>query len=452
MGWLMLISFSVSNWRLFRDEVMLSMVATSERQHKDSITNISSIDLKVLPIAAIYGGNASGKTSFIRALAFVQEFIVRGTLPGNSINTSPFKLDPVYLEKPSHFITRMVVGDNCYEFSFAVDRRRVVTEKLVQILKTTEKELYSRDMQNFKFNTALEKDERLNFLAQGTRENQLFLTNSVSQNIQQEHEVFGTIYDWFRKTLTVIEPGTRFQQFERLMEGDAGPLSKKVNELLPLLNTGIAELVGAEIPIENLSLPPDLMDVIKKLPEKNAARINFFGELLIIYNEKGIFKAKKLTAVHRDINGNKIPFDMRDESDGTLRIIDLLPFFIELASQKHPKVYIVDEVDRSFHTEVLIELLKFFLDSCSDKGRSQLLFTTHDLLTMDQGLLRRDEMWVTERTQENSASLISFAEYKDIRNDKDIRKSYRQGRLGGLPKINLNHAFLKGADNGKSKA
>jgi hypothetical protein len=54
---------------------------------------------------------------------------------------------------------------------------------------------------------------------------------------------------------------------------------------------------------------------------------------------------------------------------------------------------------------------------------------------MDQDLLRRDEMWVAERDQDGSSDLIAFSDYKDIRKDKDIRKSYLQGRLGGVPKL-----------------
>lgn len=435
----MLISFSVSNWRLFKEEVTFSMVASSEKQNKETVSDLPSVGIKVLPIAAIYGGNASGKTSLIKAMAFVKQFVVRGTLPGNPINTIRFKLDPVCLKKPSKFKIEFSVEKKCYEYSFAVDNQMVVEEKLVQILKTTDKELYSRNLQKFKFHTTLRKDQRLKFVSEGTRENQLFLTNSINQNIQHQHVVFKSIYDWFKETLTIIEPGTRYLEFEKLIE-DAGPLSDQVNKILPNLDMGLSRLQGKSIPIDDLNLPPDIQEHIRKLPEKSSMRINIFGEMFIITNESGGLAAKKLMAIHRSVGGEDIQFDMREESDGTRRIIDLLPMFIDLASQKLSRVYFVDEIDRSFHTELLIQLLEFFLDSCSAQGKTQLIFTTHNLLTMDQDLLRRDEMWVTDRNQGGSASLISFGEYKDIRKDKDIRKSYRQGRLGGFPKVNLNFA------------
>ena len=90
----------------------------------------------------------------------------------------------------------------------------------------------------------------------------------------------------------------------------------------------------------------------------------------------------------------------------------------------------------------LRKLIELFLSVYSRYSRSQLLFTTHDVLLMDQNLLRRDEMWVTERKKDGSSHLFSFSEYKDIRYDKNIRKSYILGRLGGIPRILVNDAFL----------
>ena len=98
-------------------------------------------------------------------------------------------------------------------------------------------------------------------------------------------------------------------------------------------------------------------------------------------------------------------------------------------------VYVIDEVDRSLHTLLTRCLLEDYLASCGTNNRTQLLLTTHDVLLMDQRWMRRDEMWVTERDNSGASSLLSFSEYPDVRYDKDIRKSYLQGRLGGIPRI-----------------
>lgn len=134
---------------------------------------------------------------------------------------------------------------------------------------------------------------------------------------------------------------------------------------------------------------------------------------------------------------------MRQESDGSQRVIDILPAFLEMSATNSKKVYVIDEVDRSLHTLLIRPLIEKYLLKCSSDSRAQLLFTTHNVLLMDQDLLRRDEMWVAERNSKGVSNLLSFSEYKDVRYDKDIRKSYLQGRLGGIPRIFLTHSQIE---------
>ena len=108
---------------------------------------------------------------------------------------------------------------------------------------------------------------------------------------------------------------------------------------------------------------------------------------------------------------------------------------MKLLGQNAKYVFVVDEIDRSLHTLLTRQLLELYLSSRSAGSRSQLLFTTHDMLLMDQQLLRRDEMWVTERDTTGISSLYSFGEFKEVRSDKDLKRSYLQGRLGGIPDL-----------------
>ena len=104
-------------------------------------------------------------------------------------------------------------------------------------------------------------------------------------------------------------------------------------------------------------------------------------------------------------------------------------------------MYVIDEVDRSLHPLLTRQLIVAYLANCSTESRAQLLIAAHDVLLMDQGLFRRDEMWIAERISEGCSELLSFSDYKDVRYDKDIRKSYLQGRLGGIPRILLSNAL-----------
>jgi AAA15 family ATPase/GTPase len=161
------------------------------------------------------------------------------------------------------------------------------------------------------------------------------------------------------------------------------------------------------------------------------------GERFVVTRRNGELTAKKLITYHSKSDGTETEFETRQESDGSQRVIDLLPAFLDLLAEGSKKVYVIDEIDRSLHTLLTRRLLEMYLSNCSATSRTQLLLTTHDVLLMDQQLLRRDEMWVSERDSSGASSLFSFSEYKDIRYDKDIRKSYLQGRLGGIPRLLL---------------
>jgi AAA15 family ATPase/GTPase len=217
-----------------------------------------------------------------------------------------------------------------------------------------------------------------------------------------------------------------------------------MNEMLPQLDTGIVHLGGEEVPFEHLPLPELLKNRIQEeVPEGMTVRFltEPLNERFLVTRKDGELTAKKLVTFHPREDGTEARFEIRQESDGSQRIIDLLPVILDLSAQMSRKVYVIDEIDRSLHTLLTRRLLEAYLATCSTQTRTQLLFTTHDVLLMDQELLRRDEMWVAERDAAGASSLFSFSEYKDVRYDKDIRKSYLQGRLGGIPRILLGGAM-----------
>jgi AAA15 family ATPase/GTPase len=213
-----------------------------------------------------------------------------------------------------------------------------------------------------------------------------------------------------------------------------------MNSTLPQLDTGIARIGGEEIPFDNLPIPaPMKSQLMEEVKEGMIVRLlaEPMDERFLVARKDGSLIAKKLIAYHSMADGSEIKFDMRQESDGSRRAIDILPAFLNLASDGSKKVYVIDEVERSLHTLLTRKMIETFLDNCTAESRMQLLLTTHDVFLMDQKIMRRDEMWVAERDDLGASSLTSFSEYLDIRYDKDIRKSYMQGRLGGIPQIML---------------
>jgi hypothetical protein len=428
----MLVSFAVENFLSFKDKVLFSMVPSREKQHSDRIPQIKGYT-RLLPIAAIYGGNASGKTNFFKSINFARNVVVMGSQPDSRIPVEPFKLDTSCKVAPSTFIFEFFAGNKCYEFGFSLTSRKVVKEWLVEILKTTEKKLYTREENTITFGPSFKKNEKMKFLFEGTRDNQLFLTNAISQ----KDERLRPLYLWFRDVLVPIAPDSRFEPFDQFLKQDT-PLAEYITDALVGMDTGISKLGGEEVNFDNLAAPPEILQKIKEdLPDNMTFRLRLdpAGDRYVITRKDGEIQAKKLVSYHTDSDRNEVKFELKDESDGTLRMIDLLPAFNAISQPGVNRVYIIDELDRSLHTLLTRQLLESYLSGCSEESRSQLLFTTHDALLMDQDLLRRDEMWVTERDKDGSSDLIAFSEYKEIRNDKDIRKSYLQGRLGGVPKI-----------------
>lgn len=429
----------------FQKKSTFSMLASRERQHKERIPRINKYKIGVLPISAIYGGNASGKTNFFKALSFVKNFVVKGSQPESLISVETFKLDSPGSDRPTSFSIEILTDETIFELSFTVTRKTVIEEKLIRIEGTSERVLYKRSDGSIELDEPLRSDPFLEFAFKGTRDNQLFLTNSISQKVEN----FRPVYDWFKDTLELIAPDARFEPFEQFLD-EENPLYSTMNEMLPLLDTGIMHIGGEVVPMENIPISEDLrVKLQEELKEGATVRLvsEKANERYIITRKDDEYIAKKLVSFHKRGDGAETKFDIRQESDGSQRVIDLLPAFLAVAATNSKKVFVIDEVDRSLHTLLTRQLLDGYLSNCSKDSRAQLLFTTHDVLLMDQKSLRRDEMWVTERNCFGSSDILSFSEYKDVRYDKDIRKSYLQGRLGGIPRLLFSETIRNLSDN-----
>ena len=155
----------------------------------------------------------------------------------------------------------------------------------------------------------------------------------------------------------------------------------------------------------------------KKILLKSSSSGSITGEIL------------QIKTVHIGPNGNAVEFEFGRESDGTQRLAHLAPAFFDASAS--PKVFFVDELDRSLHPLLTRMLVQLFL---SLRGESQLAFTTHDTNLLDLELLRRDEIWFMEKDREQSTRLYSLVEYKP-RTDLKLEKNYLQGRFGAIPYI-----------------
>jgi hypothetical protein len=438
----MLLRFSVENWMSFRDEATLDMVATQEEQHSDHIVTAEKYNMKLLPVAVIYGANASGKSNLIKALHFSRKFITEPPKADAPISTKPFLLSKGCSVLPTTFRFQLLIGVTAYEYKFSVTAKSVTHEELKRINATSEETLFRRsDTEDFYLSPKIREKDEQNFAFRGTHDNQLYLTNSVSQRLVE----FKPIFDWFDKSLIVILPNTRFGQLSDITD-DHHPHLKKMKSRLHDLDSGIAAFRQVEISSEG-TLPKELFDAVAAgLKEGQTLPLSLpWDEGVFLRKEKGTIIAKRLAPVHVGEGGEEILFSFLDESDGTRRLFDLLPAFLLLEERSFPPVFVIDELDRSLHSLLTRNLLEHYLaQPRTDKSRSQLIFTTHDTQLMTQDIFRRDEIWLTERDRSGASKLVAFSEFKDVRKDKDIRKSYLQGRMGGVPHIRSAAPVCKG--------
>ena len=150
-------------------------------------------------------------------------------------------------------------------------------------------------------------------------------------------------------------------------------------------------------------------------------------ELILVKEGETVF-VKKLQINHVGKNNVSAIFDMDEESDGTIRLLDFVPAFRSVVSQN--KVYVIDEIERSLHPMLIKELVKKFADDTQTKG--QLIFTTHESNLLDQNIFRTDEIWFAEKDKDGCTDLYSLSNFKEHKTI-DIQKGYLNGRYGAIP-------------------
>lgn len=428
----MIIELKLKNWMSFRDETVFSLAATSEKRLRDRLPKIRKNPvLNVSPIAALYGGNASGKTNFFKLIAFLKQMVVFPIYDVNkNIPLESFILAPESDSHPSEIsLTFLTADDKIYTLELSLTRKEILHENLFLIKRSGPIPIYSRVGNKVELQLdSLRKDKNALAFAQVVSRNQLYLGIAGGRVAAFQYH-----WQWFRDQLTLISTQSAFRGYMDMFATQPTDIQMLAN-LLKDLDTGICQLAVEESTFSAMPEKLNETEIKERLEEGAFAEFNFNGLRFIVTKENGQLLVKKMISFHKNSEGNLVKFDLRQESEGSLRLLDILPAFIDLEKQNSHAVYVIDELDCSWHYALSRRLLGIYLSNCSENSRTQLLFSTHDLLLMDQDLFRRDEMWITERKEDGSSTLFSLA-CCNIRYDKDIRKMYLQGALGGIPQL-----------------
>ena len=440
----MLLDFKVKNWQCFRDEIELSMRASKERRCSSSVTHLPKMygTTKILPLAALYGANASGKTSLFEAISFLRNLVVWGTEIDESISLSPFALNADSPYQPTEFAIEFLIENRIYRYCVALNRSSVLAESLIKLRTKDEEILFSRTIGNpTKIGNAIENDN-LSFIANNTRTNQLFLHNAVEQNSEE----FKPFYDWFRYSLKTISIGGRYGNYPKMLVDDR--FNDFASRYLSRYNTGACKLVSKKIEDEGLISKYE-REVLKHFPKEMkdfTGGMQFLSmspngnrQILFIKFENGQFSSlEKLSLEHKGENDFTATFDLMEESTGTQRFVELLPAYFDLLeppkSDDKSAVYIIDEIDRSAHSKLIIDLLSQYINNYMPGSGRQLIFTAHDTSLMDASFMRKDEVWLLSKKRESGSSTLSRIGCGDgSRSDNSLERLYRKGKYGGLP-------------------
>lgn len=402
--------------------------------HKQSFEN-----LNVLKVMSIYGANGAGKSNLIKVLHHLKNFIINHNKESNTFSFFKFNQGE---NKPQLIAIEFLEKNIPFYYGLKIHNSRIIQEELYisGLGKKADELLFERKEENGKIKLSFHSDIE-------TRENiQMFKDLVIKEFIKphqsifqflanREDEVFGKIkhaFKWFSQTLIVLMPGARMNGLSFYLSTNK-EIYRFANEVISSLNIGITKIEVQDVSIEEFFGLNDLekiKQVRRRFEDKTVENMSFFnkrGEEFVIYRKNDELRVNALKTTHKNINEEK-SFFLSEESDGTLRLLHLIPIFHDLLNTD--KVYVVDEIERSIHPLLIKELITKFSHNKNSKG--QLIFTTHECNLLDQDIFRKDEVWFAEKNLAGSTTLYSLNDFKEHKTI-DIRKGYLTGRYGSIP-------------------
>ena len=426
----MLIQFSTSNFRTFKEKVTLSMIASNydkETREAENIFLNTKYKLRNLKSAVIYGANASGKSKFMEAIMFMRHFVInssKDSQKGDEIDVEPFRLSSDTIDAPSEFEVVFLFKDIQYRYGFEVDKVKVVSEWLYQKPKTKEIELYFREYQDFEIHQRNFKKGAIAVKEGLVRDNALLLSLAAQLN----DEIAINVIDWFKSLKTISglrEEGYQGYTMSRTKE----PKTKlRILELLKAADLGIQDIKLELLDIEKLpkELPKEIRDrLIRESKEENSEIVS---DVLTTH--------KQYDSNNKHIDDIHFSMD-EDESSGTRKFFALTGPIIDVLENGY--ILVVDELDSKLHPNLVCKLVSLFNSKDLNPNNAQLIFNTHDTNLLGSGLFRRDQIWFTEKNKYGSVNLYSLADFKtdSVRKNEAFEENYIRGKYGSVPYLDI---------------
>ncbi len=436
----MLIRFVLNNIYSYGEQKEFSMIANKQLKTLDH-HKYRHENLEILKLASIYGANGAGKSSLVKALHLLQTIVTREEVP-YSQRKSNFKLSK---EKQAEQVLAVEFIQDEVTFYYAIELvgLRIAKEELYISGLGTKKDVLlfnratdSSNISSIEFSEEFEKDESCKIFKDILVNDFVKPTKAILKLISKRKNPFLSevqkCFKWFDETLEIITPLTKPGPLAHRVEVDPD-FKKYAEDLMKSFNVGISSISAERKKIEDYfgeDKLDDLEEVIKGLhdnPSQMYYLRNQSGNEVLLVNEENEIWVITTSLTHQGARGPET-FEINEESDGTVRLLDFVPAFKSVISEK--KVFVIDEIERSIHPLLIKELIRKYADDEETKG--QLIFTTHESHLLDQAIFRQDEIWFTEKDTFGSTDLYSLSDFK-VHKTKDIRKGYLNGRYGSIP-------------------
>lgn len=435
----MLIRFGVENHGSIANYQELVLTATALKDMDDGLLAAGASGapapkkvLRVVPVVGIYGANAAGKSTLLKAF----DFFCRGIISSHSRVASaegvpyhPFALDAESRQKPSRYDVDIVLDNVRYHYGYMLNGRRILGEWLYSFSLDAARQvrtvLFSRQLADddtieFTFGKSLRGENKQ--IGRLVRQNSLFLSVAA----QNAHPQLARIFEYFyQKIVRRLDAETSAQRVaDQLAAYFSDDLERQTVAIkfLKAADIGITRMDFSKIPVHEKTklILQDFEEILNKHLQEGKERVNMAAD-----DEKD-----SVNLYHMGADDKSYPIALKDESAGTLSLLRLIgPAFARL---NEGGVLVVDELNSTLHPLVSRALISLFSNPVTNPGQAQLLFTTHDTNLLSGGLLRRDQIWFAEKDPHGATHIYSLSDIR-VRSDDNLERGYLKGRFGAIP-------------------
>ena len=429
----MLLRISIQNMLSFYEKTTFDMFPNPKRELFPNHINVEE-KIPLLKHALIYGANGSGKSNFVKVLNFLKSFVTKdnflSAIDLNDFffqlvrsNKDPMKIAIEFFTKGNYYI---------YEVEIRHSQKDPIVERLYMsgLCETEDTLIFEREgsMVIPTMDNKLSTD-----LLKKNSESSVICLNNNYPVVDDKH--IRIVYDWFLMDFDIVTINSQIPFLIYMMSKNE-KMFDYANKLLSSLHI-TDSLILEETSLEKWMSDRKSASEVQQLLVQN--QINDHTNLslssrnvnkLNITEKNGKQIVQEFLFEQLGIDGYKKKMNIASQSDGTVRLLTLIP---ALYKASKGKVVVIDEVENSMHPNLIYNLLKYFFNS---ESKGQLICTTHLTLFQDQqDLIRPDELWKVEKVNGNS-KMCSFNDYK-IHNTMNIEKGYLEGRYGGVPQISI---------------